>query len=67
MLVDIHSHYWEYPQHFSDDFQDQAKRARGDVEVDLTVRWNEYHASAAYLRQDGGVRWQGEAFGTLGA
>jgi hypothetical protein len=41
-LIDVHSHYWEYPAHFSDDFKAQAKRARGDVEVDLTVRWNEY-------------------------
>ena len=41
-LIDVHSHYWEYPEHFSDDFKAQAKRARGDVEVDLTVRWNEY-------------------------
>src|SRR5207245_411752 len=41
-LIDVHSHYWEYPEHFSDDFKAQAKRARGDVDVDLTVRWNEY-------------------------
>ena len=41
-LIDVHSHYWEYPEHFSDSFKSQAKRARGDVEVDLTVRWNEY-------------------------
>ncbi|MEO7649181.1 MAG: amidohydrolase family protein [Bryobacteraceae bacterium] len=46
MLVDVHSHYWEYPEHFSEDFKNQARRARGDVEVDLTVRWNEYHATA---------------------
>jgi predicted TIM-barrel fold metal-dependent hydrolase len=46
-LIDIHSHFWEYPQHFSGDFCTQAKRARGDVEVDLTVRWEEYAARAA--------------------
>lgn len=46
MLIDIHSHFWEYPKHFSDDFKQQATRARGsDVEVDLTVRWSEYHAA----------------------
>jgi predicted TIM-barrel fold metal-dependent hydrolase len=45
-LIDVHSHYWEYPQHFSDDFRTQAKRARGDVEVDLTVRWEEYASRA---------------------
>ncbi len=46
MLVDVHSHYFHYPEHFSDDFRDQARRARKDVEVDLTVRWDEYHSSA---------------------
>jgi hypothetical protein len=46
MPVDVHSHFWEYPKHFSEDFKSQAKRARGDVEVDLTVRWEEYQASA---------------------
>ena len=47
MLIDIHSHFWEYPKHFSDDFKQQATRARGsDVEVDLTVRWSEYQAAA---------------------
>lgn len=46
-MVDIHSHFWEYPKHFSDDFKRQAARARGDVEVDLTVRWEEYAATAA--------------------
>lgn len=46
MLIDIHSHYWEYPQHFSDDFRNQARRSRGsDAEVDLTVRWEEYSAT----------------------
>ena len=46
VLVDVHSHYWEYPEHFSEDFKRQAIRARGDTEVDLTVRWEDYNASA---------------------
>ncbi|MFN7923036.1 MAG: amidohydrolase family protein [Bryobacteraceae bacterium] len=46
MLIDVHSHFWEYPKHFNDDFRNQAKRARGDKEVDLTVRWEEYSAAA---------------------
>jgi len=46
MLVDVHSHFWEYPKHFNDDFRTQASRARGDVEVDLTVRWEDYAATA---------------------
>lgn len=39
MAVDIHSHYFRYPNHFSDSFVSQLRRARNDVEVDLTVRW----------------------------
>ena len=46
MLIDVHSHFWTYPQHFSEDFKRQAARARGDVEVDLTVRWEDYQATA---------------------
>jgi len=46
-MIDVHTHFWEYPRHFSADFMNQAKRARGDVEVDLTVRWSEYKATAA--------------------
>jgi predicted TIM-barrel fold metal-dependent hydrolase len=45
MIVDVHSHYFRYPEHFSEDFKNEAMRARG-FEVDLTVRWDEYHASA---------------------
>src|SRR5665213_3606728 len=46
MLVDIHSHYFKYPEHFTEDFKEQARRSRNGVEVDLTVRWEEYRASA---------------------
>lgn len=45
MLVDVHTHFFKYPEHFTDDFRNQARRAR-TVEVDLTVRWHEYHATA---------------------
>ena len=45
MIVDVHSHTWRYPEHFTDDFREQAKKARGDVEVDLSVRYEEYAAS----------------------
>jgi predicted TIM-barrel fold metal-dependent hydrolase len=44
VLIDVHSHFWEYPKHFSEDFKRQALRSRGDVEVDLTVRWDDYVA-----------------------
>ena len=46
MIVDVHSHAWAYPRHFNDDFRQQAKRARAGVEVDLTVRYEDYRANA---------------------
>jgi len=46
MIVDVHSHYFRYPDHFSEDFKRQSLRSRNGVEVDLTVRWPEYHTSA---------------------
>jgi predicted TIM-barrel fold metal-dependent hydrolase len=46
MLVDVHSHYFQYPEHFTEDFKKQSRRSRNGVDVDLTVRWEEYHASA---------------------
>ena len=45
MIVDVHSHTWRYPEHFNDDFREQARKARGDVEVDLSVRFEDYAAS----------------------
>src|SRR5262249_13270248 len=42
MIIDVHSHAWRYPDHFTDDFQQQARRARAGVEVDLTVRFEDY-------------------------
>jgi predicted TIM-barrel fold metal-dependent hydrolase len=51
VIVDVHSHFWEHKKHFTDDFQAQAKRARGDVEVDLTVRWEEYRDTAEGCRK----------------
>ncbi|SIO41625.1 hypothetical protein SAMN05444166_4524 [Singulisphaera sp. GP187] len=45
MIVDVHSHAWQYPLHFNDDFRRQACRARAGVEVDLTVRFEDYVAS----------------------
>lgn len=44
-IIDVHSHVWEYPRHFGDDFRRQAARARAGVEVDLTVRYEEYRAT----------------------
>lgn len=46
MIIDVHSHAWEYPEHFSDDFRSQAMRGRAGVEVDLTVRFEDYARNA---------------------
>ena len=42
MIIDIHSHTWQYPDHFGDDFRDQAARAWGGHDVDLTLRHEDY-------------------------
>ena len=43
MIVDVHSHVWKYPDHFTDDFRRQAaERARVGEELDLTVRFEDY-------------------------
>jgi len=47
MIIDVHSHTWRSPDHFSDDFREQAKRARAGVDVDLTVHYDEYAATGA--------------------
>lgn len=53
MIVDIHSHAWEYPLHFDDNFRRQAMRAKvgSNEEVDLTVRREDYqrHCSEQVL------------------
>src|SRR5262249_44118695 len=46
VIVDVHSHAWEYPAHFTDDFRRQARRARAGAEVDLTVRYEDYRRAA---------------------
>ena len=46
MVVDVHSHTWQYPDHFTDDFRAQARFARGGQEMDLTVEYDAYRASA---------------------
>ena len=46
MIIDVHSHAWRYPGDFTEDFRRQAMRARAGVEVDLTVRYEDYRAAA---------------------
>lgn len=43
MIIDVHSHAWEYPAHFNDDFRQQAKAG---VEMDLTVCYQDYRRLA---------------------
>lgn len=45
MIVDVHTHAWEYPTHFGSRFREEARRARSGIEVDLTVRYEDYAAS----------------------
>lgn len=47
MIIDVHSHAWRFPEDFSDDFRQQAKRAKAGVEVDLSVRFEDYAATAS--------------------
>lgn len=46
MIIDVHSHTWDFPRHFGADFLQQAQRAKAGAEVDLTVRWEDYAESA---------------------
>lgn len=46
MIVDVHSHAWSFPEHFGGDFIEQAKRAKADSQVDLSVRYADYRAHA---------------------
>lgn len=46
MIIDVHSHAWRYPEHFGDDFVAQAKRAKADGELDLSVRDEDYRREA---------------------
>jgi predicted TIM-barrel fold metal-dependent hydrolase len=44
-MIDIHTHAWQFPDHFDEDFREQARFARGGGEVDLTVTRQAYDAS----------------------
>lgn len=47
MIIDVHSHTWDFPRHFSPDFCQQARRARAGQEVDLTIRYDDYRRMAS--------------------
>lgn len=45
-IIDVHSHFWCYPDHFNDDFRQQSRRAKAGVELDLTVRFEDYQRTS---------------------
>lgn len=46
MIVDVHCHAWNYREHFTAEARRQSKIARAGVEVDLTVAYEQYRATA---------------------
>jgi hypothetical protein len=47
LIIDVHSHTWQYPEGFTDDFRQQARFAKGSSdEVDLSVTYQAYRAGA---------------------
>lgn len=46
MIVDVHSHAWNFPADFSEDFIRQAGRARPGHAVDLSATYDAYRAAA---------------------
>jgi predicted TIM-barrel fold metal-dependent hydrolase len=50
MVIDCHSHFFRYPDHFTPDFIRESARGR-NREIDLTVRWEEYSAAATACKR----------------
>ena len=47
MIIDTHSHAWQYPEHFTDEFRQQAAQvAKADSPLDLTVTYAAYRTGA---------------------
>ena len=47
MIIDVHSHAWQYPDHFTAQFRQQAAQvAKADESLDLTVTYDAYRAGA---------------------
>lgn len=47
MIIDIHSHAWKFPEHFSESFRRQAAHARAGKELDLTADFDTYRRGAS--------------------
>lgn len=46
MIIDVHSHAWQFPDDFDAEFIATARRAKAGQELDLTVRFDDYRATA---------------------
>src|SRR3989338_4457053 len=46
MMIDVHTHAWDFPRHFSESFIQQAQKAKAGAPVDLSVRYEDYKARA---------------------
>jgi uncharacterized protein len=46
MIIDVHSHTWDYGRHFTAAAREQALAARGGVQLDLTVDRQQYRDSS---------------------
>ncbi len=46
MIIDVHSHAWPFPGGFSEDFIRQASGARAGATIDISVRYEDYRATA---------------------
>ena len=47
MIIDMHSHAWQFPEHFDERFRQQARDvARADRDLDLSVTYESYRAGA---------------------
>lgn len=60
-IFDIHSHAWPFPEAFNEDFIRQARAARAGMEVDLTVRLEDYRATATVAPEVRTVVFGGKA------
>ena len=48
MIIDVHSHAWLFPDHFTDSFRKQARDiARADKPLDLSVTYESYREGAS--------------------
>ena len=46
MIIDVHSHAWPFPDAFSEDFIRQASGAKANATIDISVRYEDYAATA---------------------